>query len=117
MPFNMEKIIMTSRIHQFLSLFLLLAVPAFAADATPETRDERIAKVGMVPDAKTAVAIALAVFKPVFSAETIKKQSPFHAELKGDVWTVYGTVVGLGGTAEAEISRTDGRIIRIGHGR
>ena len=24
---------------------------------------------------------------------------------------------GLGGTAEAEISRTDGRIIRLGHGK
>jgi NTF2 fold immunity protein len=108
---------MTTRLTQFLSLFLLFALPVFAADAPLETRDERIAKVGMVPDAKTAVAIALAVFKPVFSAAIIKKQSPFHAELKNDVWIVYGTVIGKGGTAEAEISRIDGRIIRIGHGK
>jgi NTF2 fold immunity protein len=105
---------MSSKLYAFMSVFLLFTVPAGAAN---ETISEKTARVGMVPDAKTAVAIALAVFKPIFSQATIKKQSPFTAELKDDVWLVYGTVVGLGGTAEAEISRKDGRIIRIGHGK
>ena len=92
---------------------LFFAVPAFAADARFEPKG------GMVPNAETAVAIAVAVFKPIYGAEKIESQRPFNAELKGEVWHVYGSLPAgwVGGTAEAELSRKDGRIIRVWHGK
>ena len=92
---------------------LLFSVPAFAADAGFEPKD------GMVPNAETAVDIAVAVFKPIYGVEKIESQRPFHAELKGEVWHVYGSLPAgwVGGTAEAELSRKDGRIIRVWHGK
>jgi hypothetical protein len=74
---------------------------------------------GLVPDEKTAIAIAVAVFIPIFGAEKIKQQQPFHAQLESGVWHVTGSIPPhfRGGTAEAEIERKDGRVIRVWHGR
>jgi len=74
----------------------------------------------LVPNEETATPIAEAVWKPLYGEALIEKQKPFHAELRGEVWFVYGSLpkgVTRGGTLEVEISRTDGRVIRVGHGR
>ena len=104
---------MVNVLRKFVLTGLFLAAPVFGANARFEPSD------GMVPNAETAVAIAVAVFKPIYGAEKIESQYPFHAELNGKVWHVYGSLpVGWGGgTAEAELSRKDGRIIRVWHGK
>jgi hypothetical protein len=104
---------MVSAIRKFALVGLFLAGSAFSAEPRIEPSG------GLVPDAETAVAIAVAVFKPIFGAEKIESQRPFHAELNGEIWHVYGSLpVGWrGGTAEAELSRKDGRIIRVWHSR
>lgn len=104
---------MVNALRKFVWVGLFLAVPAFGADAGFEPSG------GMVPNAETAVAIAVAVFKPIYGAEQIESQRPFHAQLNGEVWHVYGSlpVNLLGGIAEAELSRKDGRIIRVWHGK
>jgi hypothetical protein len=91
----------------------LFTASAFGADASFEPSG------GMVPNAETAVDIAVAVFKPIYGADKIKSESPFQAEINGEVWHVYGSLpVGWkGGTAEAELSRKDGRILRVWHGK
>lgn len=76
---------------------------------------------GFVPDQTTAVAIAEAVWLPIYGKQTLDKERPFKAVLKDDVWIVTGTVHWVnkqdkGGVAIAEISRVDGRIIRVSHG-
>src|SRR5215467_14369983 len=76
---------------------------------------------GFVPDQATAVAIAEAVWLPIYGRETLNKERPFKAVLNGDVWTVTGTAhwknkQDKGGVAIAEISRKDARIIRVSHG-
>lgn len=74
---------------------------------------------GLVPTEETAVAIAIAVFTPIFGADRIKEQQPFHATLRSGVWHVSGSLPPgtRGGTAEAAIERKDGRILRVWHGR
>ncbi len=74
----------------------------------------------LVPNEQTAITIAVAVWTPIYGEALIQKQKPFRAELKGEIWFVYGSLpqgVTRGGTMEAEISRLDGKVTRVGHGR
>jgi NTF2 fold immunity protein len=94
--------------------------PAAAKPARQEQHSYRPER-GFVPDEATAVAIAEAVWLPIYGKETLDKERPFKAILNGDVWTVTGTAKLVnkqekGGTAVAEIYRIDGRIIRVSHG-
>ena len=74
---------------------------------------------GFVPDSATAARIAEAVWIPIYGAEMIAAERPFHAVLENGVWTVGGSLPPgrAGGVAVAEIAKNDGRIIRISHGR
>ena len=74
-------------------------------------------KRGFVPDEQTAIAIAIAVWNPIFGKEHIEGEKPFHATLKDGVWTVTGSLPeGYdGGAAFAEIAQDDGRILRVVH--
>lgn len=73
----------------------------------------------LVPDSSTAAHIAEAVLLAVYSAELIDLQKPFLVEEHSGVWLVQGQLPRnmLGGVAEVEISRTDGRVLRMQHGR
>ena len=74
---------------------------------------------GYVPDAETAIKIAVAVWTPIYGKGSIERQKPYQATLRNGIWYVTGSLPKntLGGVAEAEISRDDGRIIRIIHGQ
>jgi hypothetical protein len=87
-------------------------------------------KAGFVPDSATAIKIAEAVLIPVYSEEKIVAERPFSAELKGDVWTVTGTLRCTdeqgkpvpsdychGGVATVRLSRIDGRVLFMIHGK
>ncbi len=82
---------------------------------------------GVVPNEETAVRIAEAVLSPVYGRSLIESERPFHAMLAGDIWTVTGSMhcerLGggphscVGGVAEIDISKHDGRVTRITHGQ
>jgi len=75
---------------------------------------------GYVPDEKTAIAIAVAAWIPIYGKENIEKEKPYKAVLKDGVWTVTGSLpkpFTLGGVAEAQISQETGRILKIIHGK
>lgn len=81
---------------------------------------------GFVKESETALAIARAVLIPIYGAKTIGDEEPFVATDLGDRWFVTGTLhcpgapassICLGGTAEVEIAKSDGRIVRLIHGR
>ena len=74
---------------------------------------------GYVPDAKTATRIAVAVWSPIYGDKQIQSEKPYHASLKHGTWTVTGSLpVGfVGGVALAEISKKDGRVLRVIHGK
>ena len=83
-------------------------------------------KQGFVPDSATAVRVAEAVLIPVYGEKKIHSERPFIASLENEVWTVRGTLHCsggkggtsthcVGGTAEVQISKMDGHIIRVAH--
>ncbi len=76
-------------------------------------------KDGYVSDKETAIAIAVAVWNPIYGKQKIESEKPYHANLKNGVWTVTGSLPkgAHGGTAVAEISKDDGRILRVIHGK
>jgi hypothetical protein len=78
-----------------------------------------IPKEGYVPNKETAISIAIAVWIPIYGKEQIESEKPYSAKLENGIWFVTGSIPEgwAGGVAEAEISKDDGRIIRISHGR
>lgn len=80
----------------------------------------------VVPDSETAVKIAEAVLVPVYGKQTVESERPFKAKLKGEIWTVGGTLHCpdghggitthcVGGVAVVQLSKTDARILSIIH--
>jgi hypothetical protein len=90
-------------------LFSLLAC------SSPHATD--LPKDGFVPDAKTAIKIAVAVWGPIYGEEHISSEQPFTAVLTNGVWLVDGSLPKgwAGGTVHAEISKDDGRILKVVH--
>jgi hypothetical protein len=74
-------------------------------------------KDGIVPDAQTAIAIAIAVWNPVYGEKKIASEKPYQAVLNNGQWTISGSVPKgwVGGVATAVISKRDGRVIKIYH--
>jgi hypothetical protein len=75
-------------------------------------------KDGFVPDELTAVKIGEAVATAQYGEQRISQERPFEARLRGDVWTVMGTLHPqgvLGGTAVVQLSKKSGAIIFLTH--
>jgi hypothetical protein len=91
-------------------LVLALAIVLFA-------KPSHKPKEGFVPNEATAVKIAEAIWFPIYGEE-IFAAKPFKAVLKDGIWFVNGTLPDgwLGGVPEAEISKKDGKILRVSHG-
>ena len=81
-------------------------------------------KDGYVPDAETAIKIAVIVWSRIYGEREIAEQKPYRAALKNGVWTVQGSMPqepsgqpnAVGGVAYAEIAQADARILHIDHG-
>jgi len=74
---------------------------------------------GYVPDAATAIRIAVAVGEPICGKKQIDLQKPYIATPKDGVWAVEGSVPhgwDVGGVVIAEISKSDATILRISYG-
>lgn len=105
----------------FTSVFFLCATLAFAGE--PPQHSVMPLR-GLVPSAKVAVQIAVAVWSPIYGKQHIQDERPFRATLQNGVWTVTGSLPKprrgefvIGGVAIAEISKRDGRILRVSHGK
>ena len=93
--------------------------PATEASASVNASSATVVqpKKGYVPDEQTAISIAVAVWIPIYGRTQIENEKPYTAKLSKGVWTVQGTLPEgyVGGTAVAEISQEDGRILKIIH--
>ena len=113
-----------------LAVFLVMVILTVASLAQQPGHTSRSSgyrpKAGYVPDSETAIKIAEAVLVPVYGEKQIRSEEPFVAELKGDVWTVGGTLRcpdgkgGFttdceGGTAVVKLSKTNGRVLFMLH--
>jgi hypothetical protein len=108
--------------NPIVGVLLLMQLPMVHSAAgqdrmSPPLANTRPPVSNLVPNEKTAVAVALAVLEPIYGAQLLKFESPFRATLKGGVWTVEGTLPAgyVGGVASVELSKDDVRIIRIVH--
>lgn len=106
---------------RFLLLVVALcAVPAgIKAQMNAKIEHSIVPPHGFVPDSSTAVRIAEAVLTPVYGATVVENERPFSASLLRGVWTVRGNIQhGVpGGVAMVQIAKTDGRILRMTHGK
>ena len=100
-------------------LLVVIGIATTGGLAISQSTPSYVPPNGFVPDAATAARIAEAVWIPIYGAEQIAKEKPFKATLKGDVWTVTGALSPdtVGGVAEANVSKRDGRILRVIHGQ
>jgi hypothetical protein len=96
-----------------------VAVTGLSLDAAEAERESLAPERGFVPDSRTVVRIAEAVWIPIYGERQIAREKPFKAVLRGDTWFVSGTLPArhVGGTAIAEIAKRDGRILRVTHER
>ena len=75
---------------------------------------------GFVPNEKVAIAIAVAIWGPIYGAGQIAREKPYYAKLVNGVWWVSGSLPrgwSVGGVAEARIQKLDGRILGVIHGQ
>lgn len=72
---------------------------------------------GYVPDKKTAISIAVAVWEPIYGKEQIAGEAPYQANLVDGVWVVSGSLprLSIGGTAKALIKKDTGEILQVIH--
>ncbi|MBU1105339.1 MAG: YbbC/YhhH family protein [Candidatus Riflebacteria bacterium] len=100
---------------------IVFAMAALLVGAESEGKHNYKPKEGYVPDAETAIAIAVAVWKPIYGKDKIENEKPYQAILASGVWTVESSLPGqgrmVGGVAVAEIAKDDGRILRVSHGK
>ena len=84
----------------------------------PERRGFKPEK-GYVPDAKTAIAIAVAAWIPIYGKKHIDGEKPYNAELKDGIWRVTGTLEKpkLGAWRRRRYRRKTARILKIVHGK
>jgi hypothetical protein len=94
-------------------LILFLVATALLAATKPFFKP----KTGFVPDERTAIAIAVAVWTPVYGAAHIEREKPYRAQLIEGVWHVDGSLPteAIGGVAHVEIAKEDGRILDMWH--
>ena len=102
-----------------LQLFLVTLLAASLGLAGENQKHTYKPDAGYVPDAKTAIKIAVAVWEPICGQKKIAAEKPYTALLTNGVWIVEGSLPkGYGGgVAIAEIAKDDGRILRISHGQ
>ena len=97
-------------------VLLTLVLALIGGDEGP--RHNLIPEDGYVPTEEVAIKIAVAVWEPIYGADKIADEKPYRATLREGIWTVQGSLkTKKGGVALAEISRRDGRILRISHGK
>jgi hypothetical protein len=64
-----------------------------------------------------AIAIAFPAMSASMTPEHVNKYKPYRAELHDSIWNVFGSVPdgGAGGTPEAKVRDSDGKIIVVFH--
>jgi hypothetical protein len=102
----------------------LLAAAAFLATSVSIASSQNVPELfdrpgGLVPDKKTAVAIAEAVLFKIYGEKTIRDQRPYVIRLARGKWTIDGAPPPhgfVGGSFHIVIRQRDAQILEIGHG-
>jgi hypothetical protein len=95
--------------YQFISTVacLVIALAVAFAQGKPSPKD------GVVPDADTAIKIAVVVWSRIYGEREIAAEKPYRATLQNGIWSVQGSP-SADRVAYAEIAKADGRFILTG---
>ena len=74
---------------------------------------------GPVPSEAAAIRIAIKLWSPIYGADHIAREKPYHTTLKHGIWTVSGSIPAraVGGAAVLKIRKSDGKILLLSHYR
>jgi hypothetical protein len=78
---------------------------------------------GFVPTPEIAVKIAETILSQIYGEKQIEEQKPFLVKMEDEVWIIHGNDVELRkhyekfGTVYMEISKRDGKILKVFHGK
>ena len=106
--------------RRWVAAIVVAMATVLGAETARSAKEAFVPRNGFVPDAATASRIAEAVWIPIYGEKLISSEKPFKVILNGEVWTVTGKDLPAGwngGVAEADISKRDGRILRVIHGQ
>jgi NTF2 fold immunity protein of polymorphic toxin system component len=90
-----------------------------STETLPPIKSQYDPQQGYIPDSRTAIAVAEAVWTPFYGRELVEAERPFSAILQDGIWLVKGTLPKnmSGGTLIVRIAKKDGRIISMLHGQ
>lgn len=91
----------------------------FEKEASINDRPPRLLNNVVIPDEKTAKKVAEAILVPIYGRDAIETQKPFNVFLLGDIWVLTGYLPPdqLGGVFRINISKTNGCVIQVTHGK
>ena len=97
-----------------IALGFLMSCHSHTGNAIPWKQED-----GYIPNESSAIKIAEIVWLNIYGYN-IEDEKPFKVRLKdGNVWVVEGTLDKnkLGGVAYIEIQKSDGKILKVIHGK
>jgi hypothetical protein len=103
-------------INVLLIMIILLCNPYCSNHSTKI--EENLSSNDFVPNEETAKKIAEAVWLPIYGNK-IYDEKPYKTYLKDNIWVVTGFLPQgyIGGTAYIEIRKSDGKILKVTHGK
>ena len=111
---------MSYRRRAILAFGLVIASSAHAHDPRCDKSVDLVQPPrGMVSNAQTASAVALAYLIPVYGRATISRQLPLRATLHDEMWTVEGmpSPGSIGGKALIMLCQRNGTVLRMIHSK
>jgi hypothetical protein len=77
-----------------------------------------VPKSGFVPNKTTAIKIAEAIWLPIYG-ERIYRKKLYTVKLENGIWIIEGTLPpnSKGGVPYIEIQKTDGKVLKVMHGK
>lgn len=89
------------------------------ADALKNTSQKQILVEKVIKDEQTAISVAEAMLFSIYGKENIVRQRPYESQLIDDYWVLNGTLPQdwVGGTFLIIINSTDGKVIKLTHGK
>ncbi|MFO3706950.1 NTF2 fold immunity protein [Xanthomonas codiaei] len=98
---------------------ILLVLALLSAASTPVCSSVAPGAEPILPTESTVVAAAKAAWRNKFSSAAVNEREQYQAELKDGVWHVFGKLPAgwRGGTPEALICASDGKVLKVFHSR
>jgi len=105
----------SAKICAALAIVFIGTASLLAAPQMPQSWPDQ----GPVRTEAAAISIAIKLWSPIYGADHIAKEKPYHATLKHGMWTVMGSIPrgAVGGAAVLKIRQSDGKVLLLSHYR